>query len=905
GVWGTAGAQPPPPVWAEAGPAPNTRGQVEKVKDGEVSGAVNAVAPHPTDPKVLYVGGANGGVWMTADATAPSPTWKRLTHDHPSLSVGALEFDPTDPAHQTLVAGAGRFSSFLRAGGARAGLLRTTDGGGTWTTLDGGGALVGLNVSGVAPRWKTIVLSANDADDPTKTGVWRSTDAGATWKQVSGAAGTGLPAGRSSDLAGSHADPNRLFTHSGSTAATVGVYRSTDAGATWAKVSSPAVDARLATAGNVKFAVGYNRNVFVAVVVAGRLDRVFRSGDGGTTWADLGAPATSDGVGAHPGGQGGIHLSIAADPNNADIVYVGGDRQNHPFPNAIGARDFSGRLFRGDASKPEAQRWAHLTHQAGGSAGGGTANGSAPHADSRDMRVAADGSLIESDDGGVYRRTDPRSAAGDWFSLNGDLQVAEFHAVAWDAVADVVIGGAQDTGSPEHQKAGNRRWRSVSTADGGVVAVDDRTDAPARSTRYSSNQNLGGFRRRVYDSANVLQSEVFIPLVPVGGGPPVAPQFYTPIRLNNQTPTRVVIGAANGVYESDDRGDTVTQLQPVVVANGTGPNPLAYGAKDNPDMLYVGSGSRVFTRATAGANLAQSAAYSGGPVAGIAIHPDRRRRAFVVDPARVFRTANAGTTWTNVTGNLPMLNPGTLRSVAFSTATPLGMVVVGADCGVYAAPGPGFDNWVKFGTGLPRVPVYCLEYDRADRVLLAGTLGRGAWTTTLTTPPESPEAEPAEPPDEDDPTPAPKGVAADPAPAGPKPADPPAPPQPPAKGEVDPMATVQLRPGAGAIVDATRGHVYVMAAGGGVEALDLATGKPVWVAKEADKPLAVAGDRVIAQAEDPKAPNALKVVVLDRATGKPVATGTQDLPAGVRAAARPGPEGEFMAAASAAGGGEA
>ncbi len=79
------------------------------------------------------------------------------------------------------------------------------------------------------------------------------------------------------------------------------------------------------------------------------------------------------------GGQGAIHFSIVADPTNANIVYVGGDRQPRTnndtggFPNSIGANDFTGRLFRGDASQPTGSQWVHLTHAVRAN-GGGTAS---------------------------------------------------------------------------------------------------------------------------------------------------------------------------------------------------------------------------------------------------------------------------------------------------------------------------------------------------------------------------------------------------------------------------------------------------------------------------------------------------------------------------------------------------
>ena len=117
-------------TWTAQGPGPTRFGQVENIiPNNEVVGAIHTVAAHPTDSNILYVGAVNGGVWKTTNATAASPHWTPLTDNFPSLSIGALEFDPTDPTRQTLVAGIGRFSSFGRSGGPLAGLLRTTDGG--------------------------------------------------------------------------------------------------------------------------------------------------------------------------------------------------------------------------------------------------------------------------------------------------------------------------------------------------------------------------------------------------------------------------------------------------------------------------------------------------------------------------------------------------------------------------------------------------------------------------------------------------------------------------------------------------------------------------------------------------------------------------------------------------------
>jgi hypothetical protein len=308
----SATAQP----WVPQGPAPNTLGQVENIANGEVAGAINAVAPHPTDANTVYIGAVNGGIWKSTDAMAASPNWVRQTDAQQSLSIGALEFDPTDASNQTLVAGIGRASSFLGDGGARTGLLRTTNGGATWTVVDGGGVLAGANIWGVAPRGNTIVIAT------TNQGIRRSTDGGATWTTISGAAGTGLPTGGSFDLASDPTNQARLFTNAGAN----GIFRSTDTGATWTLVSNAAMNTMMSGGlSNVDMSVGRNNNIYAAIVVGGTLGGVFRSGDGGTTWTQMDLPATVEG-GIHPGGQGGTHLSIAADPNNQNIVYIGGDR---------------------------------------------------------------------------------------------------------------------------------------------------------------------------------------------------------------------------------------------------------------------------------------------------------------------------------------------------------------------------------------------------------------------------------------------------------------------------------------------------------------------------------------------------------------------------------------------------
>jgi photosystem II stability/assembly factor-like uncharacterized protein len=745
--------------WTPQGPAPSVDDLFHVPPDGSVDGAVQAVVPHPFIADTIYIGAVNGGVWVTHNARADHPIWHQLTDGETSQAIGALELDPTDVSHQTLVAGPGVYSAY-GDGGDLAGLLRTTNGGATWQRLTGGGVMLAKSISGIAARGPVLVASVDFATpfDFPYVGIFRSADSGATFSQMSLGDGTatGLPGGLCHDLAGDPLRPARLFTSvvfADEVGGSNGIYRSDDTGATWTKVSTPAVDAYFVSGhtNNVEFAVGRHNNVYVAIVNDFVLAAVFRSGDGGATWTQMDMPQTiEDGtpIGIHPGGQGDLHLSLVADPTDANIVYIGGDRQPafneaedtgpRIFPNSIGSTGFWGRLFRGDASQPSGSQWVHLTNaNTLGAPGGGTASNSAPHVDSREMRFDADGNLIEVDDGGVYKRTQPRSNQGDWFSLVGDLQVAEIHDVEIDRNNDILFAGAQDDDAIAQNQPGSLDWGLLLYGDGGDVNVDDTT-TPRRSVRYTSVNFLRLFNRSVWNTRGGLVSVALIPHTVLGGGAPIQAQFYTPVRLSAGNLLRMVIGARNGVYESFDRGDTVTAIAPGIRVNTVGYESIAYGAPANPDALYVGGnnappfpGKKVWVRTLPPpAPLVQSLSYPGTlPIRAIAIDPANGDHAFVVDAASVYETADAGISWSNVTGNLGSFDPSILRSVTFASTPHGNAVVVGANRGAYlATAASGFASWNPVGKGMPTAPILDLRYDPAGDQLTAGLLGRGVWT---------------------------------------------------------------------------------------------------------------------------------------------------------------------------------
>lgn len=741
-----------PPTWASTGPAAVINGQVEgmSAQSNPVTGAVHAVAPHPTDANILYIGAVNGGVWKTTNATAANPTWTPLTDQMGTLSIGALEFDPTDATYNTLVAGVGRFSSLANDGGARVGAYRTTDGGANWTPL--AGALVGKNISGVAARGNTIVVSVNFADPFTydNIGIWRSTNAGVDFARVSGngpaVAPNGLPGGRAFDLAGDPTNSAVLYCAVRDAGTSSGVYKSVDTGATWTRVSNAAMNALNTdvapnSTSNIEIAVGNAGQVYAGIMGSnGRLTGLFRSGNGGTSWTQLDTPTTNENgtlVGIQPraqeydvaGGQGQIHFSIAADPVDPDIVYVGGDRQPGPgegptsWPNSIGATNYTGRLFRVDSALAPGSQAIALTHNPT------TTNNSAPHADSRDMAFDAAGNLIQGDDGGIYKRTNA-STVGVWTSLIGDLQLTEIHSLDYDRNSNRILAGTQDVGQIRSAGAGPT-WNTVAQGDGAVTQIDDSNSG--FSYHYYSYVGLQNFFRATVDAFGVTTAVSPVGLQVAGAGMNLIQydstrQFYNPYVLNTVAPERMAIGTSR-VYVSLDRGDTLTDLGAVTGSVGG----LAYGGSQggvaNPNVLYVGTdvdgtSGDVFFRSTSGGALVNRTSYPGGTVKDIVLDPNNWATAYVVDATSVYRTLDAGVTWTNVTGSLANAS---LRTIEFLDGAAGGLFVGGLG-GVYTSPLSELGTWSEVGDNLPNAVVMDLRYDAADDLLVAGTLGRGAWT---------------------------------------------------------------------------------------------------------------------------------------------------------------------------------
>lgn len=160
-------------AWKPMGPHP-----LNNVLYAPVSGRVRAVAIDESDPirATFYVGGATGGVWKTVNG---GMSWTPLSDAEESVAIGAIAIDPQDSS--IIYVGTGEYGG----GYEGAGILRSTDGGSTWTRL-GAAEFTGGRIARIAldptptvnPAKNRIVYLAGNL------GLFRSADAGATWEKV-------------------------------------------------------------------------------------------------------------------------------------------------------------------------------------------------------------------------------------------------------------------------------------------------------------------------------------------------------------------------------------------------------------------------------------------------------------------------------------------------------------------------------------------------------------------------------------------------------------------------------------------------------------------------------------------------------------------------------------------------
>src|SRR5262249_19833473 len=122
-----------------------------------------------------------------------------------------------------------------------------------------------------------------------------------------------------------------------------------------------------------------------------------------------------------------------------------------------------------------------------------------PDADSRGLVFGFGGVLLYSSDGGVYQCTSPSTGDQTWTFIGGTIQDTEFYNAAYDSQFHILLGGAQDNGTPSQNAPGSiDSYHDETGGDGGATAVDNISRAGmGESVRY-----VFGATRKLFNGAN-------------------------------------------------------------------------------------------------------------------------------------------------------------------------------------------------------------------------------------------------------------------------------------------------------------------------------------------------------------------------------------------------------------------
>jgi photosystem II stability/assembly factor-like uncharacterized protein len=280
-------------------------------------GRVVAVSGKPGSSTDFYFGAVGGGIWKTTDA---GTVWKPTFDKQGVASVGALTVSVSDP--NVIYAGTGEsdIRSDLATGD---GVYKSTDGGETWTNI---GLRDSRQISRILvdPKDPNVVYVGvlGHAYGPNEErGVYKSTDGGATWKRV---LDKGSIVGIA-DIAMATDRPNILFAATWnahrppwSTYAPLegpgnGLYRSTDAGATWSQLSSHGLPA--GDWGRTGVAVSSDGKRVYASIDDKKQSGLYRSDDGGDNWQLVNSDSRLT-------SRAWYFNSLTIDPQKPDVLYI-------------------------------------------------------------------------------------------------------------------------------------------------------------------------------------------------------------------------------------------------------------------------------------------------------------------------------------------------------------------------------------------------------------------------------------------------------------------------------------------------------------------------------------------------------------------------------------------------------
>ena len=663
-------------------------------------GRTLAIVLNPQNTNTMYAGSASGGLWRSTTGGAGAEAWERLDLGCPVLGVSTIAIHPTDS--MVMYVGTGEVYNVEAAGTGAAyrntrgsygmGILKTIDGGQTWTkSLDWSyDQQHGIWMVKIDPTDPNIVFAA------TTQGIYKSIDAGGTWTQV-------LDVVMGTDLLIHPENPNTIVAACGNFGSEgFGIYKSTDGGDNWQQITSNLPGAFL---GKIQLGMAPSEPDIIYASIGNGFgfsdgaSWLCRSNDFGSNWT---VQSTED----YSRWQGWFSHDVAVSPTDPDRLiaiginvwgsFNGGNSLNILTEGGVG---FANPPIEGpDGSPLYVHSDAHdvIYHPT----------------DPNKVYVASDGGIHRSDDGGVT-----------WYSANGGYQTAQFYngVSTSQNSTDFFIGGLQDNGTIKWN--GDLTWTRVLGGDGSWTAVHPGTD----NIFFSSSQRLN-IAKTINGGNN------FFGLSLDGG-------FVDPVSFI----APYVIAPSNGlvlyagtsiVARSNDQGENWQALNNGAQLDGNPILSMEVSAIDE-NVVYAGTapyeGNRGHLFVTQdGNNLSD--------VTGDL--PDRFPMDITVDPTdpatayvvfsgfgtgHVYKTQDFGVTWEDISGNLPDVPT---NAVIVDPLIP-DNVYIGNDLGVFVST-EGGTVWEDYQDGLPNATmVFDLKISNSNRKLRVATHGNGAYERDL------------------------------------------------------------------------------------------------------------------------------------------------------------------------------
>jgi photosystem II stability/assembly factor-like uncharacterized protein len=607
--------------WVSLGPTPGYYSSYGNISSRIVTGTFD-----PSNPNIIYIGPANGGVWKSTDAGI---TWMPLTDRQVSLSMGAIEIDPNNTS--IIYAGTGE-ATYSGASYYGRGLLKSTDAGNTWISISSGlPSSTYFSRIKIKPGNSAQLLAALG-----NSGLYRSTNSGTSWSQIL--------SGRIDDV---------VFSPSGDTAfaigGTGGLRRSVNGGATFTSFGSG-----LVTGTRTHFDLCLTNPAYMYAAIYGSSTvNLYKSTDYGTSWTQL---TTTSGFQGQ-GGQAWYDLYLRVNPKDPNKVYVG-----------------TIDVYR----STDGTNFINITN---GYAGGNV------HVDQHYLffHPSAENTFFVCNDGGIWKTTNN----GDTFAnFNQNLTLTQFYRItASPFLSSRILGGTQDNGTQQTYSSLN--WAAAYGGDGGEVCFNPFNSNYILGETQNGGifRTTNGGSSWTSSTSGIDMGESVSWVAPILSHPTTSGTFFTarqkvyvssnnggswsaissnvnstyPIRemaISKSNPSIMFATSGSLVFKSTDAGvnwNNVTSGLPNKTITSVNIYPI------NPDQVFLtfsGFGtSKVYKSSNGGSTWSSiSGNLPDSPVNDIFIYPNNPGNPntfFVATDVGIFLTENDGANWFEISTELP------------------------------------------------------------------------------------------------------------------------------------------------------------------------------------------------------------------------------------------------------------